>query len=59
MECAEYPQEVEKEEDAATEEEKTEKTGKIQVSLNIIFKTHRPYSSIEFQKKYTRKANIE
>lgn len=50
---------MEKEEDAATEEEKTEKTGKIQVSLNIIFKTRRPYSSIEFQKKYTRKANIE
>ena len=45
MERAEYPQKVEKEEGASTEEEEKKKTGKIQISMKFQIST--------------RKANIE
>ena len=45
MERVEYPQEVEEEKGASTEEEEKEKTGKIQIGID--------------SEKPTRKANIE
>lgn len=39
MERVEYPQEVEEEEGASTEEEEKEKTGKIQIGIEL-GKTH-------------------
>jgi len=45
LERVEYPQEVEEEKGASTEEEEKEKTGKIQIGID--------------SEKPTRKANIE
>jgi len=53
LERVEYPQKVEKEESPSTKEEEKETTGKTQIRL-IDYTT-----SIEFQKKSTRKGNIE